>query len=129
MATTKSTTLPQERRKGEAALSDFADYVEKQQAIRFPSAKPTATGAAAAAAQDDHEAELDDILNALDLSDKAPLAPLHKLLLRTDDESLQKLVELLTSRIEEGHGETLFDIGFEHNGESMHLDKEGWDKA
>ncbi|POS68955.1 elongation factor Tu GTP binding domain-containing protein [Diaporthe helianthi] len=140
MATTKATKLPQERRKGEAALSDFADYVEKQQAIRFPSAKPAPTGAAATAtaaatttttahAQDDHEAELDDILDALDLSDQAPLAPLRELLLGTDDDSLQKLVELLTSRVEEGHGEALFDIGFEHNGESMHLDKQAWDKA
>lgn len=144
--------LPHERRKGEAALSDFADFVEQQQAKRFPSSatinKPAATdtaasasAAAAAAAiaskaaaptstgHADIDAELDDILDSLDLSDKEPQIPLHTLLLQDDDATLQSLVDLITLRLEDGHGETLFDIGFEHNGDSMHLDKADWGRA
>ena len=41
-----SKQLPHERRKGEAALSDFAEYVEKQQALRYPT-KAAASAAAA----------------------------------------------------------------------------------
>lgn len=140
MASAKHPKLPHERRKGEAALSDFAEFVEQQQAIRFPSAKSAApaTGAAAAshaapaaaaAPKDDIDAELDDILDSLDLSDNAPQLPLHQLLLGTDDDSLQKLTDLIALRLEDGHGETPFDLGFEHNGESMHLNKADWDKA
>lgn len=111
--------LPHERRKGDAALSDFAEFVEQQQSIRFPSAKPS----------NDLEAELDDILGSLNLADKDPRVPLHKLLLEEDEDSLQRLVDDITLRLEDGHGETLFDLGFEHNGDSMHLDKADWDKA
>lgn len=132
----KKEKLPHERRKGEAALSDFAEFVEQQQAIRFPSSKqPTATATGTAANQkptsdsNDFNAELDDILDSLDLADKDPRVPLHKLLLGEDEESLQKLVDDVTLRLEEGHGETLFDIGFEHNGDSMHFNKPDWDKA
>lgn len=142
--------MPHERRKGEAALSDFADFVEQQQAIRFPSTAPdpssvppksasaTATTAAAAntaGGRNDIDAELDDILGSLDLSDKEPQVPLHTLLLHDhsegdgEDRTFKKLVELITLRLEDGHGETLFDIGFEHNGDSMHLTKDDWTKA
>lgn len=129
---TKAPRLPHERRKGEAALSDFADFVEQQQAIRFPSAKSTNATAPAPKApvpQDNLDAELDDILDSLDLSDNAPQAPLHQLLLGPEDESLPQLADLISLRLEDGHGETLFDLGFEHNGESMHLNKADWDKA
>lgn len=137
MASARGPKLPHERRKGEAALSDFAEFVEQQQAIRFPSARPPAqptTGGAAApkapAPKDNIDAELDDILDSLDLSDSAPQLPLHQLLLGPDeDESLPKLADLLSLRLEDGHGETLFDLGFEHNGEPMHLNKADWDKA
>ncbi|KAK7733058.1 hypothetical protein SLS53_008387 [Cytospora paraplurivora] len=137
MATLKMAKLPQERRKGEAALSEFAEYVEKQQEIRFPSARssqgpvPVTTTATAAttAEEDNHDAELDDILDALELSDRGPRARLHELLLAADDSSLQDLVDVMVSRIEEGHGETLFDIGFEHNGDPVHLNRADWDKA
>lgn len=136
----KAPKLPHERRKGEAALSDFAEFVEQQQAIRFPSSKSaitTVSAAAAAAAaapkatapKDNLDAELDDILDSLDLSDNAPQVPLHQLLLGPEDESIPKLADLILLRLEDGHGETLFDLGFEHNGESMHLNKADWDKA
>lgn len=148
---TKSAKLPHERRKGEAALSDFADFVEQQQAIRFPSAKhstahdtahstssvaaakPAAAGASSSL-DDDINAELDDLLDTLEFSDKEPRLPLHKLLLSDDNDDdsailLDQLVELLTLRLDEGHGEALFDIGYEHNGDPMHLTKTDWDKA
>lgn len=153
--------LPHERRKGEAALSDFAEYVELQQAKRFPSSSSTTTtttnnnsnnnhnnrnntrlatdnapasvatnpSIAGSTGHADIDAELDDILDSLDLSDQVPQAPLHNLLLLEDDATLQNLVDLISLRLEDGHGETLFDIGFEHNGDSMHLNKADWERA
>lgn len=127
------------------ALSDFAEYVEKQQSIRFPSASRPAGSAVAAAATgtaagpsaakpvDDvqHHAELDDILDSLDLSDSTPRVPLRDLLLAGDDDeaSLHKFSDLLQERLDAGHGEMLFDIGYEHNGESMGLARGDWDRA
>lgn len=55
--------------------------------------------------------------------------PLKQLLLTIDDDTLGKLVTLLEGRLEEGHGETVFEIGFENNGDSMALSKDGWDLA
>lgn len=124
--------LPHERRKGDAALSDFAEFVEQQQAIRFPSSKqPTEATIVTeqTTSTNEYDAELDDILDSLDLADKDPRVSLHKLLLDDDDESLQQLVKDITLRLADGHGETLFDIGFEHNGEPMHLNKADYEKA
>lgn len=135
MASKAAKQLPHEKRKGEAALSDFAEYVEKQQALRYPSSRPAAarSSATASAAQNDfdHHEELDDILDSLNLSDPAPRVRLRDLLLSApgDAESLQKLVDVLDERLVEGHGETVFDLGFEHNGESMRLTKEEWGAA
>ena len=36
---------------------------------------------------------------------------------------------MLEARLEEGHGETVFEVGFENNGDSMALSKEEWDAA
>lgn len=134
MADTKrKDKLPHERRKGDAALSDFAEFVEQQQAIRFPSSRHTAEPTRATeqppTSTNEYDAELDDILDSLDLADKDPRVSLHKLLLDESDESLRQLVDDITLRLEDGHGETLFDIGFEHNGEPMHLSKADYDKA
>lgn len=96
--------------------------MEKQQALRYPS-----TAGASTSATEDHS-EL-DILNSLDLADTSPAVRLKELLLNFDDESLSKLVNLLELRIEEGHGETIFEIGFENNGDSMGLTKHEWDIA
>lgn len=128
MADKKKDKLPHERRKGEAALSDFAEFVEQQQAIRFPSSR-LGTEQKPASTKNDFDAELEDILDSLDLADNDPRVPLHKLLLADDEDSLQKLVDDITLRLEDGHGEALFDLGFEHNGDSMHLNKAEWDKA
>ena len=43
--------------------------------------------------------------------------------------TLQQLAGHVQARIDEGHGETLFDVGQEDSGESMGFDKEGWDLA
>ena len=43
--------------------------------------------------------------------------------------TLQQLSNLVQSRMLEGHGETLFDLGQEDNGESMGFSKEQWDIA
>jgi GTPase len=89
--------------------------------MRYPSAPDSSIST------DDH-VEL-DILNSLDLSECAPRVRLKELLLDKDEATYAKLVEVLHSRIEEGHGETVFEVGFENNGESMSLTKEEWDVA
>lgn len=113
------------------ALSDFAEYVEKQQAMRNP---PKATTGAAksqgCADAADHD-DLDDILNNLDLGDSAPRTPMRQLLLEPDaDGSLErKLADLLSERVAEGRGEAVFDLGFENNGDSLGMSKPEWDAA
>lgn len=131
---------PLERRKGESALSDFADYVEKQQAHRVAHAR-TAGGdsayasASVSGASTEEHAEL-DILDSLDLVDSVERIRLKDLLLSKppdgdaeDDASLAQLGDVLSARIEEGNGETLFELGTENNGESMGFSREEWDVA
>lgn len=82
------------------------------------------------AATEEH-AEL-DILDQLGLSDAPSQAKLKDLLLGTATDggnSLQKLEEIVQRRVDEGHGETLFDLGIEDNGDSMNLERSEWDKA
>lgn len=105
-------------------MSEFADYVEKQQKIRYPSSKPTA---APTNSVEDH-AEL-DILDCLDLGDNVPAVRLRDSLLANDEESFARLATMLEARLDEGHGETIFEIGFENNGDSMSLTKDEWDMA
>jgi GTPase len=49
--------------------------------------------------------------------------------LSNDDDTLTKLVNLLETRMTEGHGETVFEVGFENNCESMALNKDEWGVA
>ncbi|KAI0481368.1 P-loop containing nucleoside triphosphate hydrolase protein [Xylariaceae sp. FL0804] len=138
---------PHERRKGEVALGDFAEFVEKQQALRYPSVKPSTTavpagagasgGAGTAAptvggksAQAEHHEEL-DILDSLNLDDSEPQIPLRELLLAPteDDVKRQKLLDHVGERLSEGHGEAVIDLGFENNGDSMRLTGDEWDRA
>jgi hypothetical protein len=93
-------------------LSEFADYVEKQQKLRYPS-----TATSSKVETEDH-AEL-DILDSLDLVDTSPAVKLKELLLDQNEDTLAKLVALLETRIEEGHGETVFEIGFENNADEL----------
>jgi GTPase len=135
MTTKPAKQLLHERRKGEAALSDFAEYVEQQQALRYPGSKQhaatTAAGPRSTQGDLDHHDELDDILDSLDLSNPGPRVRLRELLLAptSDSDSLQKLADILDQRLQEGHGEAVFEIGFENNGESMRLTRDEWDTA
>ncbi|KAI4157507.1 MAG: hypothetical protein LQ342_008240 [Letrouitia transgressa] len=119
-----------ERRKGESALSEFAEYVEKQQS-QLNQTKSISRNGPGQNAVTEHHAEL-DILDSLDLAETSAHVRLKQLLLDTSDESedtLQQLEDVLQSRILEGNGETLFDLGQEDNGETMSFSKEQWDVA
>ncbi|KAI9720951.1 MAG: hypothetical protein M1828_005423 [Chrysothrix sp. TS-e1954] len=122
----------EDRRKGENALSEFADYVQNQQ--NRQSRVNGANGAAAkpGAKEPEHHDEL-DIIDTLGLSDAAPPIRLKTALLdrdsETQDASVSQLKETLDRRLDEGHGETPFDLGIEDNGEDMALSKEQWDIA
>ncbi len=79
---------------------------------------------------EDH-AEL-DMIDSLGLADTSSNIRLKELLLQETidgEETLPQLVEVVRARIDEGHGETLFDLGLEDNGESMAFSKEQWDVA
>ncbi|KAF4312942.1 HR1 repeat rho-binding protein [Botryosphaeria dothidea] len=116
--------LPQDRRKGESALSDFAEYVQKQQARR---GKPLA---ADPAVTEEHD-EL-DIIDQLGLDESSTAVRLKHILLDNGDtaeESVGLLSNHLNARLLEGHGEVLFDVGLEDNGDSMGFTKEDWEFA
>ena len=73
-------------------MSDFTEYVERQQALRYPNRAPV--GAAATApvtaqptVNDVGHADLDDILDSLDLAESTPRVPMRELLLGTEDET------------------------------------------
>ena len=102
-------------------MSEFADYVESQQTVRYPS-----TASATGTVEEHDELE---ILNGLDLEDKSSAVRLKELLLSNDIENLAKLAAFLQSRIDEGHGETIFELGVENNGDPMGLTKSDWDIA
>lgn len=80
----------------------------------------------------EEHAEL-DILDQLGLSDVPNLAKLKDVLLGTasteDENSLQILAGIIQRRIDEGQGETLFDLGLEDNGDPMNLERSQWDTA
>ena len=103
------------------ALSEFADYVEKQQALRRPPGQPPAV-------LEDHD-EL-SILDELGLSDdnKSHIR-LKTLLTDPAEENVPALAEHIKERLAEGHGEVLFDVGLEDSGDSMSFTKENWDFA
>jgi GTPase len=73
--------------------------------------------------------ELDELLDSLNLVDSAPRIKLRDLVLGSDDNTLRKLGDVIVERIEEGAGETVFDLGFENSGESMQLTLEEWNQA
>lgn len=65
----------------------------------------------------------------MDLGDDQPRVKLKDLLLGTADDSHAQLAALISARVKEGHGESLFDIGTEDNGDSQVLAKGDWDTA
>ncbi|KAJ4351616.1 uncharacterized protein N0V89_006959 [Didymosphaeria variabile] len=112
---------PIDRRKGESALSDFADYVQKQQALRRPPGQKPAD-------LEEHD-EL-SILDELGLSDDTtPSLPLKTLLLHPAEDNVDKLAEYIEGRLAEGHGEALFDLGLEDSGDSMAFSISDWESA
>ncbi|KAL5594564.1 hypothetical protein BROUX41_001488 [Berkeleyomyces rouxiae] len=141
--TTKLQPLPYERRRGEAALSDFAEYVEQQQrkivshrreaqAATHPEAEPSAANANANPNPDinsEQHDELDALLEQLDLGDSAPKTSLKELLLGNDPGHLVQLADLLAERLAEGSGETVFDLGYEQDNMPMGLTLEQWNIA
>lgn len=69
-------------------------------------------------------------MDELGLSDDTtPSVPLKTLLLDSSEENVEKLAEYIRGRLEEGHGEALFDLGLEDSGESMAFSKEDWSVA
>ncbi|KAK1140746.1 hypothetical protein N8T08_009947 [Aspergillus melleus] len=123
----------EERRRGEIALSEFAEYADKQQSNRSAPVAPSDSGYSTASVSRAHEehAEL-EILDQLGLSDAPKSFKLKDLLLGTGDQpedGLQTLASLVQTRIDEGHGETIFDLGLEDGGESMAFDLEQWNTA
>ena len=73
-----------------------------------------------------------DILDSLGLSDGPVQVRLKELLLDTGDDAevtLQQLSVVVQNRLLEGHGEALFDLGQDDNGETMAFSKEQWDVA
>ena len=109
-------------------MSEFAEYVEKQQAKLPINGKAKTTNHPT---QFEEHAEL-DILDTLELAETSNQVRLKDLLLDTGpeaDESLEQLIDVLRKRMLEGNGETLFDLGQEDNGESMSFSKEQWDVA
>ncbi|CEJ93147.1 Putative GTP-binding protein 1 [[Torrubiella] hemipterigena] len=133
MTTKAIKALPHEKRKGESALSEFAEYVEQQQSLRFPASKAAQAKANedgnAGADADAHHEELDELFGNLELDEIAPRIDLKSLLLANDDESLKQLQDILVDRIDEGMGEDVFDLGYENNGDSMHFTLDQWNTA
>ncbi|KAK0388353.1 hypothetical protein NLU13_4598 [Sarocladium strictum] len=128
MASKSQRHAPRDKRKIENDLNDFAEYVEQQQNLRYPTSR-AATTSADAPAETEHHAELDELFDNLDLGDSVPRILLKQLLLATDEDALYKLQTVVSERIEEGFGETVFEIGFENNGDSMKLSLDEWNKA
>ncbi|KAM5467435.1 hypothetical protein MauCBS54593_005404 [Microsporum audouinii] len=124
----------------EESLSEFAEYVEKQQERlylrnqnRESSVAPSDSGYSTttiSAAPDDHS-EL-GILDQLGLSDQPTTIQLKDLLLDSSQEAentLSQITTVLKRRLGEGHGETIFDLGQEDNGDWMGFNREQWDFA
>lgn len=112
-------------------MSDFAEYVEQQQNLRFPTARSTAASSSKKPADPEHHEELEGLFDNLDLSDSAPRVPFKQLLLGADDddECWENLQEVLKERLDEGSNEAVFDVGYENDGESMKLSLEEWQRA
>jgi GTPase len=92
-----------------------------------PSDSGYSTGRGSAITED--HAEL-DIIDQLGLSDTPNQIRLKDWLLDTTEDAgatLQQLAGLLRARIDEGHGEALFDLGQEDSGESMGFARAQWD--
>lgn len=101
--------------------------MQKQQAKRAPLAPATAKTAVV----EEHD-EL-DIIDQLDLADESPTIRLKNVLVDTNPSteiaSIEQLTSYIKDRLDNEHGEFLFDVGLEDNGDSMGFGKEQWDLA
>ena len=92
---------------------------------------PSDSGYSTQSTQYEEHAEL-DVLDTLNLAETSTHVKLKDLLLDASEDAevtLQQLSSVLQTRMLEGNGETLFDLGQEDNGESMAFSKEQWDIA
>ncbi|KAK5012337.1 hypothetical protein LTR39_004200, partial [Cryomyces antarcticus] len=76
----RSRQTAQERRAGESALSDFADYVQKQQALRKPPRSDIDSAYGSQSVVTDNHAEL-DIIDSLGLAEESTQVRLKHILL------------------------------------------------
>lgn len=108
--------------------------MEKQQLQRpFPGryVAPSDSGYGTESTITEDHPEL-DILDSLNLGDAPAHVRLKEVLEDTGDDqevTLQQLSNVVQSRLLEGHGEALFDLGQDDNGETMGFNKEQWDVA
>lgn len=113
------------------ALSEFAEYADKQQAYRTHVTPSAPSGSGYSTTTHEDHAEL-EILDQLGLSDTPRTVKLKDLLLgkgENTEDSIQTLAGIIQTRIDEGHGETIFDLGLEDGGDSMGFDLEQWNTA
>ena len=104
-------------------MSDFADYVQKQQEKRRAPGTQTLV-------EEEHE-EL-AILDQLDLANESKAIHLKQILLDNSDtaeDSRKQLTEYIHGRLDEGKGEAILDIGLEDSGESMKFSPANWEFA
>jgi len=112
-------------------LSDFADYVQKQQALRRPPGQTDSTYGTATSGTTEHHDEL-DFIDELGLEEESNAVRLKHVLLDQSedaDQSVSLLTNHVNGRLVEGNGECLFDLGLEDSGDSMGFTREDWDFA
>ncbi len=110
------------------ALSDFADYVQKQQEKRRPfSAHGIANGTKPILEEHD---EL-DIIDSLGLVEASTAIRLKHVLLDSSDTEncIEQLNTYVQNRLGEGNGEMIFDLGLEDNGDTMGFTRDNWEFA
>lgn len=110
------------------ALSDFADYVQKQQEKRRPfDGHGNANGTKPVLEEHD---EL-DIIDSLGLAEESTAIRLKHVLLDNSDteNSVKQLSTYVQNRLDEGHSEILFDLGLEDNGDTMGFTRDNWEFA
>jgi GTPase len=71
------------------------------------------------------------ILDQLGLAEETTSIRLKQVLLDKSDveDSISQLTKYVLGRLDEGHGEILFDLGLEDNGDTMGFSREEWDFA
>ena len=143
----KTATGASERRKGETALSEFAEYVEQQQQKRRnPGADTMAAAATASSSAGPGAGSVKTRSTAIGTSHTpkvqvagestasqppliTQLRPLLVDFADDDEEKMKRLREEISDRLEEGRGETIFELGEEADGTSLKMSKDQWDIA